>query len=823
MQHELENFIKSVQKPLLFASKNNFSNLNKIKNLESAINDCILKFLSKNQSPNIEKLALEIKNQFIDFENLDEKSKKDKVTNSLKILSGLSELCPTSKAAPKDSIDSTKEQFSSLSSTDVRYLKGVGPKISSMLNRRSVFTVEDLLFYSPRRYDDRTKITSLSEVIPGNRYTVVGTISSVGEIRNRKSRFFKVVLIDNKSRLDLIWFNFKASYLRSVFKKNERVIVNGEIAYSSYQRSLQIVHPTAEDVEIIEDEDTLDESLQFNRIVPIYPLTDGLTQRRLRKIIYYVLDNYLNHYKPLLSDELIKQHKLMNLSNALREVHFPANKNSLIDITNESSIYKSIPHRTVIFFEFFVLELGLTYKKKDIEKKKGISFNKDSQLVAKLINSLPFTLTQSQKKVISEIENDMSKKYPMNRLLQGDVGSGKTIVALTSILTAIDSGYQAVFMVPTEILAEQHYKNLIELLKKFDVNLGLLKSALPKSEKSSIYRKIKEGKLDIVVGTHALIEEVVDFHNLGLVVIDEQHRFGVLQRAKLVGKAKNPDVLIMTATPIPRTLAITVYGDLDVSVIDELPPNRKNIETTSLKDTKRNRESLYKFIRKEIESGRQAYVVCPFIDESENPDFKQIKYALKVAEDLQNEIFPDFRIGLLHGKMSSSEKEESMNKFLKKEYDIIVSTTVIEVGVDVSNATIMVIENAERFGLSQLHQLRGRIGRGEFKSACFLVSSFRSSEDSVKRLSIITQTNNGFRISEADLELRGPGDFLGTKQSGLPSFNFANLLRDSRILDEAREAALDVIRDVDNYSKNEKLFDYVVKKWGNMLELSSIS
>ncbi len=514
---------------------------------------------------------------------------------------------------------------------------------------------------------------------------------------------------------------------------------------------------------------------------------------------------------------------LLNVQEALKLVHFPFQTKGIVNLDDRESVYNSKSHKTVIFFEFFVLELGLAFKKKRQEKSKGISFNTSSRLVEKLIESLPFKLTSAQTRVISEIDEDMESSYPMSRLLQGDVGSGKTIVALISILKAIECGYQAVLMVPTEILAEQHYNNIKRITDNLGINICLLKSALKKKEKSKVYNDIQNGKSDLIVGTHALLEEDVIFKNLGFVVIDEQHRFGVVQRAKLIGKANNSDVLIMTATPIPRTLAITVYGDLDISVIDELPPDRKNIKTLAMKDTDNNRQRCYEIVKEELSKGRQAYFVYPFIDESENPDFKNIRYAIKMAEDLQNEVFQDYKVGLLHGKMSSEEKEDIMQKFLSNKYHILVSTTVIEVGVDVSNATIMVIENAERFGLSQMHQLRGRIGRGQFESKCILISSYKTGDDSEKRLKIMKETDNGFRISEADLEIRGPGDFMGTKQSGIPAFKFANLIRDSRILNEARSAAFEIINNKEFHKEHKTLMNYVINKWGELLELKSIT
>jgi ATP-dependent DNA helicase RecG len=417
----------------------------------------------------------------------------------------------------------------------------------------------------------------------------------------------------------------------------------------------------------------------------------------------------------------------------------------------------------------------------------------------------------------------MLSDRPMNRLLQGDVGSGKTIVALLSILKAVESGYQAVLMVPTEILAEQHLASVLEYVKGMGLRVVFLKSSLSKSEKNIYYKAIMSGEAQIAVGTHALIQDKVDFKNLGLVVIDEQHRFGVMQRARLMSKGKNPDVLVMTATPIPRTLALTVYGDLDVSVLDELPPGRKKIKTKVYYDQKGSRERAYSIVRKEIEKGRQAYVVYPMIEESESPDFKDLKYATQMAEEFQNDVFPDFRVGLLHGKMKTDEKEAVMKRFISHHLDILVATTVIEVGVDVPNVTVMVVENAERFGLTQLHQLRGRIGRGGHDSYCILISSFKRSEDAEKRLMIMEETSDGFKIAESDLIIRGPGDFLGTKQSGLPQFRFANLIRDSRILGEAREDAFNLVKQDPELSKYPKLLEQVLNKWGELLELGGIS
>ena len=440
-----------------------------------------------------------------------------------------------------------------------------------------------------------------------------------------------------------------------------------------------------------------------------------------------------------------------------------------------------------------------------------------------LSTNLPFETTPAQKRVIAEIEKDMKSAFPMNRLLQGDVGSGKTVVSIISMLNAIENGYQAVLMAPTEILCEQHYRSINKMLGKLGIKTVLLKSSIKAREKKAVNASISNGEAQLIIGTHALIEENVVFHNLGFVVIDEQHRFGVLQRAKLMDKGQNPDVLVMTATPIPRTLAITVYGDLEISVIDELPPGRKEIKTKLYKESKRNRALIYKTIKEELEKGRQCYVVCPFIDESENPDFQHIKYATNVYESLKDEIFPEFEIGMLHGRMDNEDKDRVMNAFQSNDIQLLVSTTVVEVGVDVPNATVMLIENSERYGLSQLHQLRGRIGRGADESICLLVADYALSENADYKLDIMTKTNDGFRIAEADLKLRGPGDFLGTKQSGIPTFKFANLIRDWKILSEARDSALKLVSGDPELKSAPELKKVVQRKWSELLDLNLVS
>ena len=630
------------------------------------------------------------------------------------------------------------------------------------------------------------------------------------------------MISDGTDRLRLTWFNYNSSYLRGVFKKGMSFIIHGKVSVAPGGRALQIIHPLAQDIEVIEDEEDVGNPLQFGRIVPVYPLTEGLTQKKLREAVRGALDGYARDFEGLIPKDIQEKQDLMDLPEALEQVHFPPGDLLPVDFDDPGSVAGSRAHRTVIFFEFFVLQLGLFSKKRKVIESRGISFSPGGSLSEKLLSSLPFNLTDAQQRAISEIGADMGSSRPMNRLLQGDVGSGKTLVALVSMLRAIESGYQAALMVPTEILAEQHFRNIRQMTENTGISVVLLKSALPKADRSRVHEEIRTGQADIVVGTHALISEAVDFKSLGFVVIDEQHRFGVVQRAKLVRKAMVPDVLVMTATPIPRTLAITVYGDLEISVIDELPPSRKKVETFVLRDTQKNRTWFYDRIRKELEEGRQAYFVYPFIEESENQDFKRVRHVTRMVEELRGE-FSAFHVSVLHGRMKSDERDAVMDDFLARRCDILVSTTVIEVGVDVPNATVMVIENAERFGLSQLHQMRGRVGRGEHESTCYIVYSFVSAEESGERLRIMSETSDGFRISESDLANRGPGEFMGTKQSGVPGFSFANLIRDSALLGESRDSAHELMSKPDNYAECEKLFAYVTEKWGEMLELDTSS
>ncbi len=843
MSQDLIAILTALEKPLKFASSKNFANLDKIKALDQLAGDLTLKALSLPLSGAQSKAVENIRDLFKTYESLDFGQKQKVIGSSLEIIERLRKSDSPSDSQKKHQdivtivevpIEESDSSFSetevggsvqseNISEIPIQFVKGVGPRIASMLKKKDVETVEDALNYFPRAYEDRRTIKKISKLIPGQRQTVIGTIMLAGKIRTKSRGLYQVVISDGTGTVTLVWFQFNEKYLRTAYKKGASIILTSEVTLG-YRDTLQIVHPRPEDIEVIDEGEEIDEdNIHFNRIVPIYPLTEGLKQRRMRRIMKFVVDKYGSLIRSFMPSEIVKKRDILDYGPALKRVHFPDDQDKAIDLFDQKSVYESKPHRTVSYSEFFLTEIGLAIKKRDVAKLSGIAFSPTGELTDNLLNNLPFDLTSAQKRVISEIEKDMRSKTPMNRLLQGDVGSGKTIVAVLSILKAVESGYQAVLMAPTEILAEQHLASVLEYVRGMGLRVVFLKSGLSKSEKNTYYKAIMSGEAQIAVGTHALIQDKVDFKNLGLVVIDEQHRFGVMQRAELMSKGLNPDVLVMTATPIPRTLALTVYGDLDVSVLDELPPGRKEIKTKVYYDQKGSREKAYNTVRKEIEKGRQAYVVYPMIEESENPDFKNVKYATQMAEELQNEIFPNYKVGLLHGRMKAEEKQAVMKRFISHHLDILVATTVIEVGVDVPNSTVMVVENAERFGLTQLHQLRGRIGRGGYDSYCILISSFKRSEDAEKRLTIMEETTDGFKIAEADLTIRGPGDFLGTKQSGLPQFRFANLIRDARILSEAREDAFDIVKKDPELSKYPELLEQVLSNWGELLELGGIS
>lgn len=667
----------------------------------------------------------------------------------------------------------------------VQYLKGIGPVKAEALATIGINSVEDLLYHIPRRYLDRSTITPMDELQVNSRATVMGTVESYGIKRWRTPQYW-VILRDEKSFLKLVWFS-GIRYIQNKFKEGDTVVASGEVR-TFY--GLQMPHP---EFEIISGKG--EKLIHTGRVIPLYPSTSELKNvyldsRGFRRIISYLLENLFPQIQETLPDKLREELELPALDWSLKTIHFP-----------DSSEEAEKARKRLAFEELFYLELLLALRKRHSElKEKGSIFSRPGEIVKRFLESLPFELTEDQRKVLNEIYQDVSSGKAMHRLLQGDVGSGKTVVALIAMLMAIENGYQTAIMAPTEVLAEQHYLSLSSLLEPLRIEPILLTSSVKSGERKEILEKISSGKGKIIVGTHALIQKEVNFNQLGLAVIDEQHRFGVMQRLSLKLKGESPHLLVMTATPIPRTLALTVYGDLDISVINQMPPGRKKIETRLLDED--SSEKGYLFLEEELKKGRQAYIVYPLIEESEKAD---LKAATEGYQFLQGKIFPHRKIALLHGRIKREERERVMKAFRSRDYDILVCTTVIEVGLDVSNATLMLIEHAERFGLSQLHQLRGRIGRGEEQSYCILKFSKLVSEEARKRLQILSSTTDGFKISEADLKLRGPGEFFGTRQHGLPDFKIADLTEDLELLFKARDWAFKIVQEDGNLSSKENL------------------
>ena len=718
-----------------------------------------------------------------------------------------SQSAPPEKVEIKDVPISTDPASLKFLETEIQYANGIGPRRAArLIAELNIRTVRDLLEYYPRDYLNRGHFRSIYDVGRTGEYeTIQGVVVNQSEFTpNRKGAksVGKIAVYDQAGVAQLVNFGRRVGYLKNLLKVGTPVVVSGK-----FTRRNNEIQTTDFEFEVLEQEDA--DLIHTGRIVPKYPLTAKLTQRMLRQWAKAVVDGYAEGYPEILPLDIRQRNQLIDRCTAVQEVHFPS-----------SDRYKDAARRRLAFDEFFLLELGLELKKQRWKsEEKGIAFQVEGQLLDRFIEALPFQLTSAQKRVIEEIKSDMTKLEAMNRLLQGDVGSGKTIVGAVALLCAIQSGYQGALMVPTEILAEQHTYNLSELLEPLGLKVVLLKSDLSKSERDEALAAIADGSAHVVVGTHALIQEGVEFHQLGLVIIDEQHRFGVMQRATLRDKGTTPDVLVMTATPIPRTLALTVYGDLNVSVIDEMPPGRQKITTRWVKE--KDREKLYAQIEKEIQRGRQAYIVYPLVEESEK--LEEIKAATEMADHFQTNVFPHLRVGLLHGRMRSVEKQDVMGRFKNKEIDILVSTTVIEVGIDVPNATLMVIENAERFGLSQMHQLRGRVGRGTYKSSCHLISG-PMTDDGVRRVRAMTRTNDGFELAEADLEIRGPGEFFGTRQSGLPDFKIANILRDASLLEIAKSEAnrLAKIDPSLSQSMHQVLKEELQTQWRGHLKMASI-
>jgi ATP-dependent DNA helicase RecG len=724
-------------------------------------------------------------------------------------------------ATPKRTKDLSSIKVLDLN-TEVKYVKGVGPRIAEWLEQKNLHTVEDLLYYLPFRYEDRLNPRSIGELRPGEMATVIAEVRNSGLFRTKKFPIFELIAGQGPSTLKCIWF--RGEYLRDRFKPGQLVALYGKVEAAWKGRGLQINQPQFEildsgqaELESGEVEDL--ESLEVGRIVPIYESAAGakLTSRWFRRVIYGALQSLRRDIDDGIPASVSRRLELMDRRDAFDKVHFPPVGEAFVDLAE----HKSPAHRRLIFEELFFLEIGLEMKRRRLRQRAGIAFLLNDKVREAIKTMLPFHPTAAQKRVLKEIAEDMQQPSPMRRLLQGDVGSGKTIVALQAAVIAIENGYQVAFMAPTEILATQHYLSARRILEDKGYRVVLLTGSQDDDRKRNTRRHIAQGNAHLVIGTHTLIQENVEFNNLGLVIVDEQHRFGVMQRFKLMKKgAAEPDTLVMTATPIPRTLALTLYGDLDTSILDELPPGRTPITTRKVSDDRA--DEVWDFVKKQVKAGRQAYVVYPVIEGVPNDqpglEFVEgpaatsktgLKAAIHMHEELRSKIMPHLHVGLLHGRLDPEDKERVMQEFKKGEIEVLVSTTVIEVGVDVPNATVMVVEHAERFGLSQLHQLRGRIGRGAAKSYCVLMTGGKVSQEAERRLKEMVRTQDGFEIAELDLELRGPGEFFGTKQAGMPGLRVANILRDRKLLELAKVEARRIVEESDPEVTQE---DYEVIK-----------
>jgi ATP-dependent DNA helicase RecG len=661
-------------------------------------------------------------------------------------------------------------------------------------------TVEDLLHYLPMRYEDRSNLARISQLQDGQTASVevMVRVGGIIPLKGGRLKMYEFIATDGEAQLRAFWWN--QIYLNRVFQRGARVILYGQWKLNKYKGQYEVENP---EYELLTDDDDDPETSAIHtaRRVPIYRKLGDFRTRQLRSIFHHLLNDIEKDASESLPDEVIARCNLIPRLESLRKVHFPADDSPIDDY----NLARSPAHRRLIFEEFFWLSLALGLRRGErVSEPKGEIIEITDRVREAVRSILPFHPTEAQKRVLKEIVEDMAGAKPMNRLLQGDVGSGKTIVAVQAMIVAIENGYQTALMAPTEILAEQHARNIRRWLANTPYRVEALTGSMKAKEKRGIQESVASGDVDMIIGTHALIQEAVQFRKLGFAVVDEQHRFGVLQRAEIRRRGVNPDVLVVTATPIPRSLAMTVYGDLEVSVIDELPPGRTPVSTHVRGEDRR--EKIYEFVRDQIKSGRQAYVVYPIIEESEKLDLRN---ATEMYENLRQEVFPEFKVGLLHGKMKPAEKESVMTAFGANEIQILVATTVIEVGVDVPNATVMLIEHAERFGLSQLHQLRGRVGRGAAESFCILLAQFQKTKEARERLKIMEETTDGFKIAQRDLEIRGPGEVMGTRQSGIPAFRIANIVRDQKILEIARREADYALNERRNTRETDRLINHV--------------
>ncbi len=686
-------------------------------------------------------------------------------------------------------------------SSPLQFLKGVGPTLAEKFKAKGLETVEDLLFYPPFRYEDRSRFLPLQQFREGQSGAVQAIVASTRTRTWRKASqlLFEAELQDEQgNRLLARWYN--AKYLASEIVPGMRLALFGKAEFDFQNGRIFLAHP---EFEVLPEEGDPDLALHMGRIVAVYEAVGKISTKQMRRLMMRAIEA-AGELEDALPGEVLRRFRLPHISKAVREVHEPP-----LDMNLESLNQRRSPaHWRLIFEEFFWLEFGLLRKRREMKRAAGIAFQLTPEIREKVKQMLPFKPTSAQKRALKEIALDMAAPHPMNRLLQGDVGSGKTLVAAEAAVIAMENGYQVAMLAPTELLATQHFLSLQKFFRHLGYPVAVMTGSQTAKEKTQIKKLVANGYVKLLVGTHALLEKNVEFDRLGLAIIDEQHRFGVLQRLFLRQKGLAPDVLVMTATPIPRTLALTIYGDLDVSVIDELPPGRKGIVTRHHGQTAI--KQVWEAVRSQLKEGRQAYIIYPLVDDSEHsPDLKS---AQKMFEMHSARIYPEFRVGLMHGQLPASEKDSVMEKFKRREIDVLVSTTVVEVGLDVPNATVMVIENAEKFGLSQLHQLRGRVGRGAHASYCYLVTG-KQNEVSEQRIRAMVESSDGFRLAEADLEIRGPGEFFGTRQSGVPQLRFAHILKDREILEMARGEARSFLEQEAGTDRLKAAEHYLEEKW----------
>lgn len=802
----LADIASAMRKPLSFAAKNNFAHLSTVKGLDSLLPALAGQALALCCPEHIVRAIAE---GFQDFHKQTIEKQKELILKSLEMINNINILAET----PHTEYDISCDASFSLQqlARPVAELPGIGPKTAALLERLNVRTFEDLLYLVPRAYIDRRTALPIARLEPGAHAVVIGSVQGTPFIKSTgRMRMLEMHVNDGSAVMTARWFKLPQRYaalLKNKYADGDRVMMSGQVKSFGYR--LEMHHPEIELLEPDEDPGSL------LAITPLYPLTDGLAQKTVQRIMQALVKRIPDIVHEYLPVEVRSRFNLAGLQEAFSHVHQPAATDNPGELNAAISRY----HRRIVFDEFFMLQLMLALKKKGAALEQGVALSIPERDLRACIAELPFQMTEAQMRTLDDIRRDMAAPAAMHRLLQGDVGSGKTVVSLLAACIAMHNGYQAAIMAPTEILAAQHYATISRLPAGHRLRVAMLTGNQPRSERARLLEEIRSGSAQLIIGTHALIQEAVSFHRLGLVIIDEQHKFGVLQRADFKKKGGNPHILVMTATPIPRTLGLTVYGDLDISVIDQLPPGRLPVTTRLYSESRRM--EVYELVRTAVEAGNQAFIVYPLVEASEKLDLLD---ATRMAAHLQQDIFPALQIALLHGRMSAHEKEAVMGDFSAGRTHVLVATTVIEVGIDVPNAALMIIEHAERFGLSQLHQLRGRVGRGSGESLCVLLAQFSQSDDARKRLEVMEQTNDGFRIAEEDFNIRGPGELLGTRQSGLPDFRVAHIGRDIRILQQARSAAFDLVNGdpLLERPEHQSLKKILARRWKGRLELAGI-